>query len=105
MQKNMPVFTLNMNDKIYLAVAKNYTDVFSYVYTLSCAKDGRNNKYNMVATPKIHTFKDKSAAHVYHDTIEQLVIMNENDTRYKPLFDSNEELLAQFRQQTDERNR
>ena len=104
MRKNMPVFTLNMNDKIYLAVAKNYTDVLSYVYTLSCAKKGRD-KYDMVATPKIHTFKDKSAAHVYHDTIEQLVIMNENDTRYKPLFDSNEGLLAQFRQQTDERNR
>lgn len=104
MQKNRPVFTLNMNDKIYLAVAKNYTDVFSYVYTLSCAKKGRD-KYDMEATPKIHTFKDKSAACVYHDTIEQLVIMNENDTRYKSLFDFNEGLLAQFRQQTDERNR
>lgn len=45
MQKNRPVLTLNMNDKIYLAVAKNFTDVFSYVYTLACAKDRRTNKY------------------------------------------------------------
>ncbi|MBO5704819.1 MAG: hypothetical protein J6R99_02275 [Alphaproteobacteria bacterium] len=96
MQKNMPVLTLNMNDKIYLAVAKNFTDVFSYVYTLACAKDGRNNQYYMEATPKIHTFKDKSAAHVYHDTIEQLVIMNENDTRYKSLFDFNQHQIKNF---------
>lgn len=96
MQENMPVLTLNMNDKIYLAVANNFTDVFSYVYTLACAKNGRSNKYDMVATPQIHTFKDKSAARVYHDTIEQLVIMNEKDTRYKSLFDSNQHQIKSF---------
>ena len=92
----MPILTLNMNDKIYLAVSKNFSDTFAYVYTLACANDGRNNTYNLVATPQIHTFDDKSAAHVYHDTIEQLVIMNENDTRYKSLFDFNQHQIKSF---------
>lgn len=26
MSKNMPILTLNMNDKIYLAVSKNFSD-------------------------------------------------------------------------------
>jgi hypothetical protein len=105
MSKNMPILTLNMNDKIYLAVSKNFSDTFAYVYTLACANDGRNNTYNLVATPQIHTFNDKSAAHVYHDTIEQLVIIHENDERYTPFFNANKGLIEQFKRQTDEYNR
>lgn len=29
MNKNKPILTLNMEDKIYLAVAKNFTDTLS----------------------------------------------------------------------------
>ena len=105
MSKNMPILTLNMNDKIYLAVSKNFSDTFAYVYTLACDNDGRNNTYNLVATPQIHTFNDKSAAHVYHDTIEQLVVMHENDERYKMFFNTNKAQLEQFKRQTGEYNR
>ena len=67
MSKNMPILTLDMNDKIYLAVSKNFSDTFAYVYTLACLNDGRNNSYNLVATPQIHAFDDKSAAHDFTD--------------------------------------
>ena len=48
MNKNKPVLTLNMNDKMYLAVAKNFTDVLSFVYTLACNKAANSDKYDMV---------------------------------------------------------
>lgn len=105
MIKNKPNLTLNMNDKIYLAVAKNFTEKFAYVYTLACVYNKKQNNYDMGATPQIHTFKDKSVAHMYHDTIEQLVIMNENFKDYKILFDFNQGLLERFRQQTNEYNK
>lgn len=105
MSKNMPILTLDMNDKIYLAVSKNFSDTFAYVYTLACLNDGRNNSYNLVATPQIHAFDDKSAAHVYHDTIEQLVMIHESDERYTPFFKANKGQIEQFKRLTDEHNR
>lgn len=89
MNKNKPILTLNMEDKIYLAVAKNFTDTLSFVYTLACNKNEKTNKYDLIATPQIHTFRDKASARLYHDTIEQLVEMNENNVKYKMMFDAN----------------
>ena len=105
MSKNMPILTLDMNDKIYLAVSKNFSDTIAYVYTLACLNDGRNNSCNLVATPQIHAFDDKSAAHVYHDTIEQLVMIHESDESYTLFFNANKGLIEQFKRQTDEYNR
>ena len=89
MNKNKPVLTLNMSDKLYLAVAKNFTDALSFVYTLACNKAANSDKYDMVATPQIHTFRDKASARVYHDTVAQLVEANEANAKYKILFDLN----------------
>lgn len=55
MNKNKPILTLNMEDKIYLA-----------------------------------------AARVYHDTIEQLVEINENNVKYKDTFKANDVLIENF---------
>lgn len=96
MNKNKPVLTLNMEDKIYLAVAKNLVEPFSFVYTLACAKSENSQKYDMFATPQIHTFKDKLSASIYHDTIEQLVAINEGNEKYKMLFDFNKQQIEHF---------
>ena len=96
MNKNKPILTLNMEDKIYLAVAKNFTDTLSFVYTLACNKNEKTNQYDLFATPQIHTFRDKAAARVYHDTIEQLVEMNENNVKYKDTFKANDVLIENF---------
>lgn len=104
-KKNTPDLTLNMNDKVYLAVAKNFTDTFAYVYTLACAQARFKNEYDMIATPQIHAFRNKFAAHIFHDTIEQMVMMNEGDARYTPLFESNKDLLDRFVHQMESHTR
>ena len=77
---NKPVFTLNMDEKIYLAVAKKDLDKLSFVYTLACLKQNKTpNSYNVFATQEIHTFKSKTYANVYYETISQAVEFNEND--------------------------
>lgn len=96
MNNNKPILTLNMNDKIYLAVAKNFTGPMSFVYTLACEKSEKSQQYDMFATPQIHAFQDKVAAGVYHDTIEQLVEINEGNEKYKMLFNCNDPQIKQF---------
>lgn len=96
MGANKPILTLDMDDKIYLAVAKNFTDALSFVYTLACNKIKKTNQYEMVATPQIHTFRDKASARVYHDTIEQMVEVHESNPAYKMLFDVNQGQIEKF---------
>lgn len=103
MGANKPILTLDMDDKIYLAVAKNFTDALSFVYTLACNKIKKTNQYEMVATPQIHTFRDKASARVYHDTIrvyhdtiEQMVEAHESNPAYKMLFDVNQGQIEKF---------
>ena len=96
MNKNNPVLTLSMDDKIYLAVAKSFSEPFSFVYTLACNRQKKSGQYDMVASANIHTFKDKGAAHVYHDTIAQLVEINEGTSQYKMLFDLNKVKIEAF---------
>ena len=44
---NKPDLTLNMDDKIYLAVTKNTDSKFAFVFTLACLKmDKNSNSYN-----------------------------------------------------------
>ena len=96
MNKNKPVLTLSMDDKIYLAVAKSFSEPFSFVYTLACDKEKNSNMYEMTASANVHTFKDKGAARVYHDTIAQLVEINEGSSQYKMLFDFNKAKIDAF---------
>ena len=96
MSANKPILTLDMDDKIYLAVAKNFTDALSFVYTLACNKIKKTNQYEMVATPQIHTFRDKASARVYYDTIEQMVEAHESNPAYKMLFDVNQGQIEKF---------
>ena len=97
MKENKPVLTLSMEDKIYLAVAKDLTGKLSFVYTLACLKTNKNsNMYNLVATREIHTFQTKDAAVIYHDTIEKIVDANASDETKQALFSANEKLINNF---------
>jgi len=101
MNGNRPVLTLNMDEKIYLAVAKRDVDKLSFVYTLACLKSGKgDNSYNLVPTRQIHTFTNKEAAQIYHDTIEEIVDANSNDETKLPLFSANEKLMDKFMEYT-----
>lgn len=98
---NKPVLTLNMDEKIYLAVVKKDLDKLSFVYTLACLKQNNTpNSYNAFATQEIHTFKSKTYANVYYETISQAVEFNENDKGRKIFFDTNAEIIESFMENT-----
>lgn len=98
---NKPVLTLNMDEKFYLAVAKNDLDKLAFVYTLACLKQNKNvNSYNLFPTQEIHTFKSKSSADVYYKTIAQIVEFNENDKTKNIFFETNAEAIERFMENT-----
>ena len=97
MNGNKPNLTLNMDDKIYLAVAKQHTEKLAFVYTLACVKSNKaSNMYNMYATAEIHAFKNKDSAQLYYDTVNQIVNVNTNDESKNVFFEMNEKLIEQF---------
>ena len=97
MNGNKPNLTLSMDDKIYLAVAKNSNEKFVFIYTLACLKSNKQqNSYNMHATREVHTFKNPAAAELYHDTIEQIVEINAEDKNKQAIFKVNEQLIDSF---------
>ena len=101
MNANKPILTLNMDEKIYLAVAKCDLDKLAFVYTLACLKTNKNaNCYNVFATQEIHAFKNKTSANIYYETISQMVEFNENDEAKKTFFDTNEKLIERFMERT-----
>ncbi|MBR4892334.1 MAG: hypothetical protein IKZ34_04125 [Alphaproteobacteria bacterium] len=93
---NKPILTLDMNEKIYLAVAKDTTNDLAFVYTLACNKDKKTNLYDVFATPQVHTFRTKGGAHVFYKTVEQIVVRNESLEVYKSLFDFNKKQIEEF---------
>ena len=98
---NKPVLTLNMDEKIYLAVAKRDLDKLAFVYTLACLKQNKNsNYYNAFPTQEIHTFKSETSANVYYETILQMVELNENDKTKNFFFETNAEAIKRFIENT-----
>ena len=94
---NKPDLTLNMDDKIYLAVTKNTDSKFAFVFTLACLKmDKNSNSYNINATREIHTFKNKDMAEIFHDTIEQIIEKSAENKNYGVFFDNNKDLIDRF---------
>ena len=98
MNEIKPILTLNMNDKIYLAVARDTTsEKLAFVYTLACLKDKPGARdYNLYADREIHVFTDKQDAQIYHDAIEQVVDINSEDKMLKGLFTANEKYIQTF---------
>ena len=101
MDGNRPNLTLNMDDKIYLAVSKHDADKLSFVYTLACLKTDRmSNSYNMDATREIHSFRNRDFAQLYHDTIEQIIEVNANTPSYDMFFSLNDKQIEKFMEHT-----
>ena len=97
MDGNKPNLTLNMDEKIYLAASQRDIDRLSFVYTLSCLKtDKMSNTYNMMATREILTFRNKEFAHLYYDTILEIIDKNMNDKSYDTFFEINEKMIERF---------
>lgn len=83
---------LNMDEKIYLAVAKESTEKFAFVFTLACLRQGND----LNATREVHTFRNHDTAELYHATIEKIIEKNVEDKNKQIFFSYNEKLLENF---------
>ena len=89
--------TLNMDEKVYLAVSKNTAGKIAFVYTLACLQfAGKPNTYDMTATRESHAFSDKNAAEIFYESVKRIVGFNAADKNRKMLFSFNENLIKGF---------
>lgn len=92
-----PDLTLNMDEKIYLAVSKNTDNKIAFIYTLACLKmNEQSNTYNLMATRESHAFKDKDAAQIFYTAVKQIVAFNRADKNKEIMFSANEDLIQKF---------
>ena len=104
MKTNRPDLTLSMDDKIYLAVAKQNTEKLAFVYTLACLRsNGGANSFNLFPTEEIHAFINKDSANLYYETIQQIIDFNINDKVRTQLFETNDEWIQRFLDNTNSR--
>ncbi len=96
-----PNLTLNMDEKIYLAVSKNTANKTALVYTLACLRQGNTNNYDAIATREVHAFQNnKSDAETFYATVKNIVEINRADKTKQLVFDLNQELIERFYEQT-----
>ena len=92
-----PDLTLNMDEKIYLAVSKDTRNKTSFVFTLACLYRAETKDYNGIATREVHTFENnKNAAETFYTTVKRIVDINLADETKQFLFDFNEGLITRF---------
>ena len=92
-----PILSLNMDEKIYLAVSKNTDSKTAFVFTLACLRTNPNLRdYEGIPTREIHAFKNAESAEIYYNTIDKIVEINESDEKKQFLFKANEDLINHF---------
>ena len=90
-----PDLTLNMDEKIYLAVAKNTRNKIAFVYTLACLRRSGNN-YDLLATRESNVFKNKASAELFYNAVQHIIDINHNDKNKEWFFTANEDLIKGF---------
>lgn len=91
----MPLLNLSMTAKIYLAVARQYTDNLHYIYTLFC-RENRPNNYNIVPETAIAAFKDATQADIYYNTVNQIKDFQSRGEAYRALSGFADIYIADF---------
>ena len=99
LKTHLPILTLNMDEKIYLAVTKNTNGKMAFVYTLACSQRSANF-VDYTPTREIHVFKDAESADIYHAAIEQIIDANLADKDKADLFKQNDDLIMRFMENT-----
>ena len=87
---------LNMDEKIYLAVAKESTEKFAFVFTLACLRQGKTTSYDLNATREVHAFRNHDTAELYHAAIEKIIEKNTEDKNKAAFFVFNEKMIERF---------
>jgi len=94
--KGGPDLTLSANDKLYLAIAFNQSDLLAFIHTLFCRRREMDGVYNVRAESEMLTFKKTSDAKVYYATLQQIQQAQSHMNIYEGMAESNKELIAQF---------
>ena len=97
MNKYKPILSLNMDEKIYLAVNKNTDSKTAFVFTLACLRLNPNSKsFEGTATREIHAFENAESAEIYYNTIDKIVEINASDEKKQMFFETNKRLIEHF---------
>ena len=74
--KEAPELTLNMTDKVYLALARRSADMYSYVYALvlkNANKPGERPTYPMMPETEVSVFTNPKKADIYYNAASQVM--------------------------------
>ena len=97
MNTHKPILSLNMDEKIYLAVSKDTNSKTAFVFTLACLRSNPNSRdVEGTATREIHAFENAKSAEIYYDTIDKIVEINASDEKKQLFFKVNEGLIEHF---------
>lgn len=91
----MPVLSLSMTDKMYLALMYQEHNRLAFIYTLFCRQD-LSGGYCAVADQEVLVFKRSSDAKVYYETLQQIQHHQSATKNYQGLVIYNQELIKQF---------
>ncbi|MBE6461440.1 MAG: hypothetical protein E7006_01195 [Alphaproteobacteria bacterium] len=94
--KGGPDLTLSANDKMYLAIAFNQSELLAFIHTLFCRGRELDGVYNARAESEMLTFKKSSDAKVYYATLQQIQQAQTHSKIYDGMAEFNKELIAQF---------
>ncbi|MBR2285878.1 MAG: hypothetical protein IJ866_00215 [Alphaproteobacteria bacterium] len=88
----MPALTMNINDKLFFALARRDTDTLSYVYSLVINRE--QGSYPAEMKTEISAFKDTASANLYYETAtlvmeqQQSGILNKIHELFRGMFES-----------------
>jgi hypothetical protein len=80
----MPLLSLSLNDKFYLATARTNDETLHYVYSMFC-RQRQSGTYEMMPETDIAAFADAKVADVYYKTIENAVAYNKRGRMFEAI--------------------
>ncbi len=94
-----PRFTLSDADKIYLATAIKHSSKLSFVYVLACHK-APDGQFALAPVTEVMTFDNANTAYIYHETVNQVMTLQQSFLGPKIIADNLQDRIATFRQNT-----
>ena len=90
-----PDATIDLDSKIYLAVAPDSTAKNMIIHTLACFRQG-GNYYDMVATHEMNIFKDPKVAHLFYNAVKKITKQNKTNKKWQWMYDWNKDEIKKF---------
>ena len=91
-----PDAIIDLDTKIYLAVAPDTATKEAIIHTLACLKQDNSNYYNLIAVHEINLFKDPQVAKLFLNAVTRVIEQNRANEKWKWMFDWNTEEIKEF---------